>query len=738
MTPPTSQNPGRPTQTARAGQAAPTGAGAALAIDPVKLLLKYKWLLIGTAIAGAVIGTVSHFVLIRVYPIFKAEAIFEVLPPEADATVMSQTQIDQTAMEMYMGTQVDRMKSEPLLRAVVRDPRLAAEAPNWSRPYMRGGSFDTINALEDIRKIVRSGIIPNTYLIRMSASTNHRNDAAGIVRLLRELYMEQATAQSTRDGNRRLQVARNSIQASERQLEELNTKRRRLVQDQRLDTLDGQRSQTSESLRMVNFQLLNLQQNIEAVTVSLEQDEIQLRRGTGIQYDNTLRLAVDNSAQVLYLQQQLNGYESELSSMRQIGIKPDHRTYRLIVSAIEGTRQQIEQTRERLLREAFESRVDQYRLGLQQYRAQEADLLKQAEKLGAEMIELTHMVGEVSDIDRSIETTIAMIADQQMKLAELEALLLLPSVVRIQVVQSETVPDVAAFPKLYIMIPLGIILFTGLVTGVVLVLEILDQRIKGPSDIAALGRIPVLGLVPDAAEDPSQPEHPESVFRDIPGSVMAEHYRQIRTRVAKAMVKGGHKTLLVVGATPGSGSTSVVSNLGSAMVSAGNKVLVIDANYRRPSLHLAFDAPENPGLSDVLAGMQSFESAVISKGNGPDLLTAGSAKNRMVEQLGSDAIERLLTQVRDGYDYILLDVAPALVAGDAQALANRCDASMLVARALHEKRGMVARLRNELAESRAEFLGAMVNAVRSSAGGYMRKNIRTQAGYTADAASQPA
>lgn len=736
MTPPPTQTPGRPTPPPRAG--APTGAGAALAIDPVKMLLKYKWLLIGTAIAGAVIGAASHFVLIRTHPIFKAEAIFKALPPETDATVISPTMIDQNAMELFMGTQVDRIKSDQVLRALVRDPRLVAEAPNWSRPYTRGGSFDTVNALEDVRKIIRAGVIPNTYLFRVSASTNYRNDSAGMVRLIREIFMEQVTTESTRDINRRKQVARNSIQASQRQLEDWNAQRARLVQDQRLDTLDGQRSATGESLRVVNFQQINLGQQIEALTVRLDEDQRQLQRGTGIQYDSTLRLEVDNSPQVLQLRQTLNAYESELAAMRQIGILPDHRNFRLMQSAIDGHRQQIEQTRERLLREAFESRVDQYAMMIQQSRAQQADLAKQANELSEKMVELTRIVGEVSDIDRSIDTTIRMIADQQMKMAELDAAASLSSVVRIEDVQRETVPDVASFPKLYIMIPLGIIVLTGLVTGTVLVLEILDQRVKGPSDLAALGRIPVLGLVPDAAEDPSQPEHPESVFRDIPGSVMAEHYRQIRTRVAKAMTKGGHKTLLVVGATPGSGATSVVSNLGSAMVSAGNKVLVIDANFRRPRLHIAFDAPESPGLSDVLSGSMGIDEAIISKGSGPDLLAAGTAKNRMVEQLGSDGIEKLFSELRARYDYVLIDVAPALVAGDAQSLANRCDASMLVARAMHEKRGMVARLRNELAESRAEFLGAMVNAVRSSAGGYMRKNIRTQANYAADAAGQTA
>jgi capsular exopolysaccharide synthesis family protein len=720
----------------RPGGAAP--AGNALSIDPVKLLLKYKWLLAGAAVVGAVLGTVAHLVLIRVYPIYQAEAIIECLSPEVDPARVALERIDQNEMQLFMSTQVNRMKSDFVLNRVIRDPRFANEAPQWSRPYQLSGGFDLVNALRDIRKVVRASIVPNTTLIRLSVSTNHRVDTAGILRLVRENYMEQRMAESTRDINQRRDVARRSIQNSERQLAELNTRRTRLVRDQEMDSLDGVRSQVSETMRVVSYQLIQLDQAIKATQIALDQDEAQLLRGVGIQYDNNLRMQVENLPQMQQLQQLVNSYESELSAMRQMGIQPGHRSFRLLVSAIEGVKEQIDQTRERLLREQFESRIDQYRLLISQYRGQQAQLLAEQEQKRAQLTELTRIVGEVSDIDRSIDTTIRQIADQQMKLAELDAAASLTSVVRVRVLQPETVPDIASFPKLYIMIPLGVILLTGLVTGTILVLEILDQRLKGPSDLVAMGRINVLGFVPDAAEDPSQPEHPESVFRDVPGSVMAEHYRQLRTRVTKAMQRSGHKTLLVIGATPGSGATSVVSNLGSAMVSAGHKVLVIDANFRRARLHLAFDAPESPGLADVLGGGVSLDSAILSKGLGPDLLAAGSAKNRMVEQLGTEGIQDLLNTVRERYDFVLIDVAPALVAGDAQSLANRCDASILVARALHEKRGMVARMRNELSESKAELLGAMVNAVRSSAGGYLRKNIRTSAGYASDPSGQAA
>lgn len=739
MTPNESQ-PNRPGPRPPQGPA-PTGAGAALAIDPVKLLLKYKWVLLGTALVGAVLGTISHFALLRVYPIFTSEVVFECLAPEMGLGTLTAERIDENEIQLLMGTELDRMRSDFVLSRVVRDPRLAREAPNWSSEYLRGGSMDLVNALEDIRKVVGANIIPNTRLIRASASTNHREDSAGIIRLVRENYMEDLVSRRTQDINKRIDAARDSIRASERQLEDLNTRRARLVRDQRLDTLDGQRSQAAESLRAVNFELLNVQQTLESSVVALEQDEAQLRRGTGIQYDNRMRLEVDASPQMLQLQQTKNAYESQMTALRQEGILPGHRDYRRLQSEIDGIRQQIENTRERLLREAFESRVDQYRLFIQQLRAQEAELLRKAEQHTEEMTELTRIVGEVQDIDRSIQSTIDMIATQQMNLSELQATADLDSVRRVRVLQTETVPDLPTFPKIYIMIPLGVILLTGLVSGVIIVIEILDQRIKGPSDLAALGRIPVLGIMPDAGEDPSQPEHPESVFRDIPGSIMAEHYRQIRTRVGKAMARNEHRSLLVVGATPGSGATSVVSNLGSALVAAGHSVLVIDANYRRPRLHAAFDAAESPGLADILSGESGLDTAVVkprSGSDGPDLLPAGSAKHRKVEQFGSTAIDGLLKQACERYEFVLIDVAPALVAGDAQTLANRCDASMLVARALHEKRGMVARLRNELCESRAEFIGAVVNAVRSSAGGYMRKNIRTQASYASDPAGQAA
>jgi len=90
---------------------------------------------------------------------------------------------------------------------------------------------------------------------------------------------------------------------------------------------------------------------------------------------------------------------------------------------------------------------------------------------------------------------------------------------------------------------------------------------------------------------------------------------------------------------------------------------------------------------------------------------------------------QLIRDASAKYDLVLVDTAPAMVAGDGQALANRCDGVILVVRALAEKRGLVARIRDQLGDTRAEFLGVVINAVRASAGGYLKGNIRTSYEY---------
>ncbi|NBW90732.1 MAG: hypothetical protein EBR51_12695, partial [Gammaproteobacteria bacterium] len=160
------------------------------------------------------------------------------------------------------------------------------------------------------------------------------------------------------------------------------------------------------------------------------------------------------------------------------------------------------------------------------------------------------------------------------------------------------------------------------------------------------------------------------------------------------------------------------------------RVLIIDANFRRPAVNRVFGLPEAPGLGDCLAKSIDFAKAIQATSTpGVEVMTAGTKETRIIERLGTAGFSNLLAEACTKYDLVLIDCAPVIVAGDGLTIAHRCDASMLVVRAFGEKRGLVARVRNELTESRSEFLGVLVNSVRASAGGYLRGNFRATQEY---------
>ena len=721
-TPPKPSHPGRPPQQ----HASPA---AAVAIDPMKLLHKYKFVLIASIFIGIVIGTAAHFLFARYAPKYTAHITFACSPAEEAVEIISVQTVNETEMERFMGTQVVSMRSQKTLSKVITDPRLQQLAPSWSKNYLRKGNIDIVNAFKDFEDMVKTSAIPNTFLIRLAVTTGDQNDAAGLVTMVKDAYLSDLDLAYKSDIVARRRAIRDSLTTSNTELKALSERKARIVREGRIDSIESDQSTASAQLRLINAELLNIQQSLEALTVIRANDDAQLQRDTGIEYDSSLRAAIDESPMIMSFKQELKSLQTALVAYQEDGIQPGHRQYRQIVNQINAHRRKIEDTREELLRDAFEARVQNTITTIQQFRAQEAELSSQKEDLVEKLTELTRLSEEIADIDRQIEATIKLMGEQNTALSDLMAASSLSSSQRVTVVESATVPDLPTFPVIYIMIPAGVFLVVGLTAGIIVLNEVLDQRIKSASDIRMIPRTPSLGIIMDSSEDPSNPTPVSTAFADDPGSVFAEHFRQLRTAVGSALNKHGHHTLVVVGAMPKSGATTVITNLAQSCVASGVSTLIIDANFRRPSIHKTLDLGEGDGLGDVLAGTSSLESSIIEIDRGPSVLRVGSKTNRQVERLSSKEMKQLLKDCREKYDLVLIDVAPAIVAGDATILANSVDASMLVVRAMSEKRGQVARMSRELGDCRADFIGVLVNGVRSAAGGYMRKNIKTSFNY---------
>lgn len=722
-TPPTNpRNASRPRPAPSAPQMAPS-------IDPIKLLHKYKLVLVGAFFVGMFVGIVAHFGFARFAPRYTSEVYFECLPAETNVEDISVSQVDNDEMERFMGTQVDRMKSEQVLRKVIADPRLAQIAPNWSRKYMSGSTISVSDALDDFQDMVSAYAIPRTFLIRLSVSAGNKNDAAGLAGMVKEAYLGDRSTSYNRNVVARRASLRDSIENTGTTIEELTARKARLVREERIDTVESDQSSVAGSLALVNSQLVGIQQQIEAIRVIRSQDEAQLQRETGIEYDSSLRNLVNESILIRTFQQELKALETRLIGLKSDGIQPEHRQYKQLVNQIKAHERKIEKAREELLRDAFEARLQNSITTLAQLQAQEADLLTQKEELEEELTELTRITEEISDIDRQIEAMIRLQGDQEAQLSDLQSSASLDTSRRVQVEAPETVPDFASFPKIFLMVPAGVFITMGLTAGIIVLLELLDQRVKSVSEIRAIPLIDALGMIMDAEEDPSTIESAATAFADHPNSVLAEHYRSLRTSMDRVLRNSDIRTILVVGAMPRSGATTTVTNLGQAFVASGKRVLLLDANVRRPKIRESLGIGVSPGLGDYISGKSELDACITSIDGGPDVIGAGSESARQVEHLSSEKMTELLAEFSHRYDIVLIDVAPAIVAGDAAVLANRCDASMLVVRAMAEKKGQVARLAREISDCKAQLLGAVVNGVQSAAGGYMRQNIRTTYTY---------
>lgn len=719
-----------------AAQSAPSPALGGGTIDPIRLVNKYKWLLGIVAGVGAVVGVISHVVLTKVYPMWTSAAIFNVLPATRDVADPVGTP-SQEEMSRFMMTEVRILTSAQVLLKVVEDPALPINAPTWAKQYMSTGKdgqpfFDSAKALKDLRDDVRSRVLPGTNLIELSYAWHDKNDAKAIVQQVREKYMALLATRGREGLDQNIAALKSTLRSLDDEAAGLSLQKDTLISQGQVDSIDNRVEASRNELSLVKQQLIEVQRALDAMRTKLAQLQAEWDNPGGIVYSDELRDSVDKHPQILELKTMIQRLETDLRSLPENGIDRSHRQYRQVESHLSATRQKLDEQRDVQLKEAFAAELDMTRKSVASFEAQQKSLV---EKDTATMKRLQDLARTQSRI-KDVETRLAGIGQSRTRVADDLATLtsrsMSASANRVIELERERAANELSFPQLKIMLPAGVALFVFLTAGVVLLMEIVDQRVKSPSDITLIPRARLVGWVPDAAEDPAGQGAVETAFRDRPRGVVAESYRQLRAAISKRLQQADHRTILVASGMPASGATSVASNLALAFAAADKKVLLIDANFRRPGVHRVFALPETPGLADVLGGQRELAQAVQATTTpNLDILPAGSKDQRVFERLSTEAMGEMLAKVRSMYDLVLIDVAPAVVGGDAVAIAHRCDASVLVVRAMADKRGMVARIKNELGETRSEFLGAIVNGVKASTGGYLKSNIKTAHEYQA-------
>src|SRR5699024_6074741 len=204
-----------------------------------------------------------------------------------------------------------------------------------------------------------------------------------------------------------------------------------------------------------------------------------------------------------------------------------------------------------------------------------------------------------------------------------------------------------------------------------------------------------------------------------PRSPIAEQYRTIRTNLQFSSADNELKSLVVTSSGPEEGKSSSAANLAVVYAQQGKRVLLIDADMRKPTVHYTFRLDNLTGLSNLLVGEASLQDAVtFTDVENLDVIACGPIPPNPSELLGSKKMEQIIKEAKMSYDIILFDTPPVLAVTDAQILANFSDGSLLVVRSKKTENDQAQKSIDVLQSSAAKFLGTVLNDVEKKKANY--------------------
>jgi succinoglycan biosynthesis transport protein ExoP len=281
----------------------------------------------------------------------------------------------------------------------------------------------------------------------------------------------------------------------------------------------------------------------------------------------------------------------------------------------------------------------------------------------------------------------------------------------VTVVDPATPPEGPSSPRVLLNTLLAALVGLLLALGITFTMEYLDDTVKTSEDVEAATGLPTLGTVLKMKGDKGRSEIYRLATVLYPRGPAAEAYRTLRTNLEFAAVDEPVRTLLVTSSIPSEGKTTTSGNLAVAFAQAGRKVILVDADLRKPGIHKLFDLPNASGLTSLLrtddVGIDDVAQATEEERL--RVITTGPLPPNPAELLGSHRMQAILERLAAAADLVIVDSPPLQAVTDAAILASITDGTLLVINAGHTRRDAAGRGREALAKSGARVLGATLN-----------------------------
>jgi succinoglycan biosynthesis transport protein ExoP len=417
--------------------------------------------------------------------------------------------------------------------------------------------------------------------------------------------------------------------------------------------------------------------------------------------------------------------------------KPEWPAMQALKAQIEAARQNLEVAKRESLPKARETARTEYQTALRR----EQSLKEALQQQRTEAMSLSRDTLDFNNLRIEVETQRALVDNLLKRQAEMQVLLRLQGerLSNIRIVESALPPQAPFKPSYPKNALFGLLAGLGAGVGLALILESLDRSLRTPEQVVQHLRLPVLGVIPPAQAvldhrygygygyphqspatmvkearggKPRKTVAIELLPHELPQSTVAEAYRTFRTSLLLSRADGV-RSLVVTSAVPREGKSSTATNLAVVLGQLGRRVLLVDADLRRPHLHEILNVSNRVGLVSVLAA-HTDPGEAIQETRVPNVsvLPSGPLAPDPSGLLHSEAMKRFLASALGAFDILILDSPPVLAVTDAVLLAHLTDGAILCVRAGVTSRDKVARSCDELLRNKASILGILLNSLR--------------------------
>ena len=662
-------------------------------------------------VLGCLIGTVGLAGALSAVLPSRYEAVARVLVNPQDSNALGLSPMDALAgnglsNDIVQQTQVRVLQSNPVAWDVIKQLRLdqrkdfagkLASTPDEAIERVPGPR--KVLLLSAFQAGLRVEAVPKTELIEVRFRAHDPQLAANVANAITGAYIErtfrtryEATVQASDWLSKQLDDLKKNVENSQQ----------RFTEYQKKSGIIG----TDETHNIFMVQLEELNKQMAGAKGERILREARYRVASAGNPELIADIAPTSTLAILRAQQadlknqyaQLTAkYGSAYPRVEQVGTQ---------LNQVEGSiTAQVAEIRERFQKE--------YRAALET----ELGLNTELEKEKQEAYRMNDAGIQFAILKRDFESSRDLYEDLMKKLKESGIVAGLHST-NVDVIDPAEVPSKPAEPRVLLNIAVGLMLgmFAGM--GLAFLLENLDTTITAPENGDKLANLPVLGVVPHMSLNASRGHKALSNEEKLlpfllsrPESHFAEAFRALRTTLLLSSPGAPPKVMIISSAAPGEGKTTVSVNCALALAQKGSRVLLVDADMRRPRVQGRLGLPGELGLSSCLTG--TLESAPLIRplpgGMGLDVLPAGQHPPNPVELLDSSRMRSLLDQWRREYDHVIIDTPPLVGLSDALVLSPFADAVLLVARSGKTTRQSLRRARETLTRVNAHIAGVIIN-----------------------------